>query len=316
LALIGVVFLLPRIIPYSKEKSVDFLGAIYLAMGLIPLLLALSWGGQQYAWDSTFILLTFAFSILSLFVFIIVEYFAKNPILPLDLFKKPIFPITILLIFLNAMGMFGVLSYIPLFAQQVMGISATNSGTIMFPMMFGMICASIVAGQIVSRTQKYKAVVSFGFLMVVVAMFFLSQMDNSTTQLALGWRMVIMGIGLGCSMPVFNILLQNSFPRSQIGVVTASSQLFRSIGGSVGVAMAGALFNSVIQEHHGEIALAVSEMFFLGFLFMVVAFVISLFLPKVVVIEDEEGLVDVGIDIALEEGQFAASHEPSFKKRK
>lgn len=316
LALAGVFILLPKIIPYGKEKSVDFLGAIYLAMGLIPLLLALSWGGQQYAWDSIVIILTISFSILSLIIFGIIEYVAKNPILPLSLFKKPIFSVTALLIFLNAMGMFGVLSYIPLFAQRVVGVSATNSGTVMFPMMFGMICASVVAGQIVSRTQKYKSVVGFGFAVVVIAMFFLSQMSDATTQLALIWRMILMGIGLGCSMPIFNIILQNSFPRSQIGVVTASSQLFRSIGGSVGVAMAGALFNSVMQQHQGEIAFAVSEMFFVGFIFMIVAFIISLFLPKVVIVEEEDNLVDVGIDIALEEGQFAAGHEPSLKKRK
>lgn len=313
LALIGVIFLLPKIVPYVEDKSIDFLGAIYLAMGLIPFLLALSWGGQQYAWNSITLISIFVFSFLALTAFLFIERFAKNPILPLDLFKKPIFSVTILLIFLNAMGMFGVLSYIPLFAQQVVGVSATNSGTIMFPMMFGMILSSVVAGQIVSKTQKYKAVVSVGFAMVVVAMFFLSQMDNSTTQLSLSLRMVLMGVGLGASMPIFNIILQNSFPRAQIGVVTASSQLFRSIGGSVGVAMAGAVFNAVIQQHHGEIALAVSEMFYLGFFFMLVAFIITLFLPKISLHEEDETLAEIGIDIAVEEGQFAASHEPKVR---
>ncbi len=283
LAFIGVLVLMPKIKSSIEDKKIDYLGAVYLAMGLTALLLALSWGGAQYAWNSIQIILLFGFAFLSLSFFVSMENLVKNPILPMDLFKKPVFSVTILLTFLNAMGMFGVLSYIPLFAQKVIGVSATNSGTIMFPMMFGMIAASVASGQIVAKTQRYKLVVGFGSLVVTLAMFFLSLMNASTTQFDLTWRMVLMGLGLGCSMPIFNIILQNSFDRSKIGVVTASTQLFRSVGGAVGVAMAGAIFNRILERDHGAIASAVGEMFFVSMFFMIFAFVISLFLPKVTV---------------------------------
>ncbi|MBU0981610.1 MFS transporter [Patescibacteria group bacterium] len=312
MALLGVIFLLPRIVPSAKEKGMDFFGALYLAMGLIPLLLALSWGGQQYAWNSVEIILMFMFAAMALTFFVCVETLVKNPILPMELFKKRVFSLTIFLTFLNALGMFGVLSYIPLFAQKVVGVSATNSGTIMFPMMFGMIAASVISGQIVAKTQAYKVVVNISFIIIMIAMFFLSQMDANTDQMGLTWRMVIIGMGLGTSMPIFNIILQNTFSRSKIGVVTASAQLFRSVGGSVGVAMAGAVFNSVMTKE-ADIASAIAEMFHLGFYFMIGAFVISLFLPKIHLKDQEDTLTDVGIDIALEEGQFAASHEPKMK---
>lgn len=312
-AFLGIVFLLPKIKSAVKDKSIDFFGALYLAMGLISLLLALVWGGTQYAWDSEEILLLFGFSLLSLSFFASVESLVKNPILPLNLFKNRVFSISVLITFLTGMGMFGVISYIPLFAQKVIGITATNSGTILFPMMLGMILASAVSGQIISRTKKYKFLAIFGTFVITVAMLWLSTMDASTTQSELILRMVCAGIGLGITMPIFNIAVQNAFDRSKIGVVTASMQLFRSIGGTVGIAIFGGVLNLYMSNHNGDLAGAIGQVFHISIFFIGAAFLISFFLKEIPLQTHEKQrgtLQEAGVELAVDEGNFSAKNEP------
>jgi MFS family permease len=152
-------------------------------------------------------------------------------------------------IFLTAMGMFGAILYIPLFAQDIMGISATNSGSILTPMMFGLIASSIVAGQVMSRTGKYKVMSLVGIAVAALGMYLLSHITLATTQGHLLLLMVVLGLGLGITMPVFNLVVQNAMPQRDLGVATASTQLFRNIGGTVGTAlMAGVLNHSLTQR--------------------------------------------------------------------
>lgn len=146
LALTAIWLLLPKVKSTIKDKTLDYLGAFYLSLGLAALLLGVTWGGNEYPWGSVEILVLLAFAVVTLTFFGSVETYAKNPVLPLGLFKNSTFSITIVLVFLMGMGMFGVISFIPLFAQQVIGVSATNSGVIMFPMMGGMIGASVLGG--------------------------------------------------------------------------------------------------------------------------------------------------------------------------
>lgn len=313
LALLGIIFLLPKIKSSVKDKSIDFFGALYLAMGLISLLLALVWGGTQYAWNSEEILLLFGLSFLSLSFFASVESLVKNPILPLNLFKNRVFSVSILLSFLTAMGVFGVISYIPLFAQKVIGITATDSGTILIPMMAGMIFASVVSGQIISRTKKYKFLAILGTLVVTLSMVWLSTMTAATTQGELMLRMVCTGLGMGLTVPIFNIAVQNAFDHSQIGVVTASTQLFRSIGGTVGIAIFGGILNSYMSAHPEDLAGAIAQVFHIGIFFMATAFVVSFFLKEIPLQTHEKqrgALQEAGVELAVEEGSFSAKNEP------
>ena len=242
-------------IPGSKRQSIDYLGAGLLAGGLSSLMLALVWGGNQYAWTSFHVLGLFAASAMLLGYFVQVEArHAKDPILPLDLFRNSIFSLSMLIVFLVGMAMFGALLYIPLFAQDVLGRTATNSGVIMMPMVLSMVPTSIITGQIVSRTGKYKKITVFGMAMVTAGILWLSTLNTSSNNRDLAVRMIVAGIGLGVAMPVFNLVVQNAFPQSRLGVVTASVQLFRSIGATVGVAMMGSILNNRLTAHLGHVA--------------------------------------------------------------
>ena len=167
----------------------------------------------------------------------------------LDLFKNKVFTISVAATFLSSMGMFGAMMYIPVFAQGVIGVSATNTGMIMMPMMVSMIVASIISGQIVSRTGKYKALAVAGMAISALAMVFLSRIDVETTKAYLSLGMVIMGSGLGLTMPIFNIIVQSAFSKERLGEVTAGTQLFRSIGGTVGAAILGGVMNSQLSKY-------------------------------------------------------------------
>lgn len=248
IALVLISAYMPIIAGRGKGK-IDFAGAGLLATGLISFLLAVTWGGTQYAWSSLQVLGLLAGSLVAFVIFGLVERVAAEPILPLSLFRRRIFNVSMLAIFLTSMGMFGAILYIPLFAQYVIGTSATNSGSILTPMMLGLVASSVGSGQIMSRTGRYKALAVGGLIIITIAMYWLSKVGASTTQVGLMARMVVLGLGLGATMPVFTLAVQNAFSQAEIGVATASTQLFRSIGGTVGTAvMAGVLNNSLVSK--------------------------------------------------------------------
>jgi EmrB/QacA subfamily drug resistance transporter len=253
LAMVVLSIVLPKIALDTKDRSIDYIGAGFLATTLIPFLLALVWGGSQYAWSSETILLLLAGSIVSLFLFIWAEYRAKEPILSLSLFRSRVFLISIIATFLTGMGMFGAIIYIPVFAQGVIGISATSSGFILTPLMIGLISASIIAGQIISRTGKYKTLAIGGMSITTIGMYWFSFINVDTSNLMLAARMVVLGFGLGTTMPIFTLVVQSAFAKEKLGEVTASIQLFRSIGGTVGTAIFGGVMNSQLSSRLASI---------------------------------------------------------------
>jgi len=253
---IGVIALavlckvIPHIAGHKKAgRSVDYFGALVLGTSLVCLLLGLLWGGVNYPWASPQIIGLFTASLLAMAIFIVIELRVKEPILPLWLFKNKAFSVSMITTMLIAMGMFGAITYIPVFAQLVVGSNATYSGLILTPMMGGLIVASIITGQIISRTQKYKMITVLGMAIGVTGMFLLSRMGADTSSSELVRNMVIMAIGLGVGMPVFNIVVQSAFDNSMLGVVTASLQLFRSVGGAVGVAILGTVLNNRLATY-------------------------------------------------------------------
>jgi EmrB/QacA subfamily drug resistance transporter len=243
-ALTVLWFSFPNIRPVVRERRIDFLGAATLVLGVVPLLLALSWGGNEYPWNSPQIVGLFTLGVVMLVVFLFVETRAGEPIIPLSLFKNRIVTVSVIALSLMAMGMFGTILFIPLFIQGVIGTTATQSGTVLMPMMVVMITSSIVGGQIISKTGRYKMIGVVGMGLMAVGLFLLSGMGPDTDYLTVVRNMIVVGLGMGPTMPVFTLAAQNAVKMNQLGVVTALTQFSRSIGSTLGVAIFGSLLTN------------------------------------------------------------------------
>lgn len=249
-----IAWAMPKIVPDIRKRVIDYAGAILLALTLVPLLLALVWGGSEYDWTSPVIIGLLLFSAAMAVTFGFAEGRATEPILPMTLFHNRVFSASMAAILLSSMGMFGAIIYIPLFAQGVVGVSATNSGLILMPLMLGMIISSVISGQLISRTGKYKLLGIGGMIVAALGMYILSRMSPETTANTLRFNMVIAGIGLGITMPIFMVVVQSAFDHSHLGQVTAATQLFRSIGSTVGTAVLGGLLNSQLSDRLSNVS--------------------------------------------------------------
>jgi EmrB/QacA subfamily drug resistance transporter len=246
IAIVTAGFVLPTLIN-KRKHIIDYLGSATMVAGTIPLLLAFSWAGSQYAWGSWQIIGLFAFSIVMLIIFVLIELRAPEPIISPRLFKNSIFLVSVIAMFLVSAGMFGAILYLPLFVQGVLGDSATNSGVVLTPMMIGFMVSSIVGGQLLSRTGRYKILAIFGFIVAAAGMFLLSRMVPTTSEGEVVRNMIITGLGIGVMMSLFTIVVQNAFPYKQLGEVTASLTFFRSIGSTMGVAVMGTIMINAYQ---------------------------------------------------------------------
>jgi MFS family permease len=247
IAILTAGFVLPKFVN-KRKHIIDYLGSITLVAGFVPLLLAFSWAGTQYPWGSWQIIGLFAFSVVMLVIFFLIEMRAAEPIISPQLFKNSIFTTSTISMFLVSAGMFGAILYLPLFVQGVLGDSATNSGIVLTPLMLGFMFSSIVGGQLLSRTGRYKILAMIGFTIAAIGMFLLSRMTPSTTQGEVVRNMIITGLGIGVMMSLFTIVVQNAFPYRQLGEVTASLTFFRSIGSTVGVAVMGTIMTNTFQN--------------------------------------------------------------------
>ncbi|GGO36271.1 MDR family MFS transporter [Deinococcus humi] len=247
------LFMILAKMPSLSHKAtgrIDYLGAVLIVATTLPLLLALTWGGTTYPWDSARIVSLFAFSAVSLVLFILAERNNPDAILPLGLFRNRTFSISNLASFVINMAFIGIVMFLPLFMQTVQGVSATNSGLAMLPLMAGLMLSSITAGNLVARSGNYKPFLLGGTVILIAGVFFLTQISVGTTRLDLGWRMFIVGLGLGPAMSLFNIAIQNAVPMHQLGVATSSSQFFRQIGSTIGAAIFGTL---LLNNLHTEL---------------------------------------------------------------
>lgn len=246
IAILTAGLVLPGIVR-RRQHTIDYLGAITLIAWSVPLLLAFSWAGTQYAWGSWQITGLFIFSAVMLVVFFWIETRAAEPIITPRLFKNSIFLVSVIAMFLVSAGMFGAILYLPLFIQGVLGDSATNSGVVLTPMMLGFMFSSIVGGQILSRTGRYKILAICGFIVAAVGMFLLSRMVATTSEGEVVRNMIVTGLGIGVMMSLFTIVVQNAFPFRLLGEVTAGLTFFRSIGSTLGVAVMGTIVTNGFQ---------------------------------------------------------------------
>lgn len=253
IAIIVLAYALPKIIPHHANKKIDWWGGLFILLTLVPLLLSLVWGGSLYAWTSWQIMGSLILGIASLFIFIRIEQKAINPILSLDLFRNRVFLVSVIAMFLTAMGMFGAILYVPLFSQGVIGGTATHAGLILTPMMVSLIISSVVSGQIISRTGRYKILALTGTGITVGSLLYFSTVSAHTTNFELIVRMALLGIGLGSTMPIFTLAVQSAFGRERMGEVTAGTQLFRSVGGTVGTAVLGGIMNMQLSNRINQL---------------------------------------------------------------
>ena len=248
LAIAVIALALPKIKPEVSSRTIDYLGAATLAVGLAALILAFVWGGSEYPWASRQIAGLFITAFAFLLAFAIAERRAVEPILPLELFKDRAMSVCTSVTFLTSFGIFGTIAFISLFAQSVIGFSATNSGLVLTPMMLGMVVSSGVAGQFISRTGRYKAMAIGGMVFAIAGMYLFTGLSVNTSKTELIVNMIVLGVGLGVSFPIYTIVIQSAFDRSKLGVVTAAVQLFRSVGGTVGIAIMGSLMNNALAQ--------------------------------------------------------------------
>ena len=231
----------------ARRTTVDVLGIITLTPGLVIGLLATSWGGATYAWDSPTIIGMYVAAALLLGLFVRIEMRAENPLLPLGMLARPVVALSILASFAVAVAMFGAIIYIPVYAQAVMGVSATGSGAILIPQSVSMIGMSILSGLLVSRTGRYKEILIVGGLVMLTGYWLLTQVAYGDAAWHLTVAMVVIGLGLGMMMQIFTLVVQNAVPQSELGVATASVQFFRNIGSTVGIAVLGTVMTSRMQ---------------------------------------------------------------------
>jgi EmrB/QacA subfamily drug resistance transporter len=248
-----------RLVPHTRrEHRVDYLGAALMVAGCSALLLALSWGGNEFAWGSaTIIGLLAAFAVLTV-LFVVVEGRAEEPILPLRLFRRPTFSLANASTFILGFAMFGSIIYVPLYLQIVKGATPTRSGLLMLPMMAGVIVTSIVAGRIISRLGRYKWFPVAGTVVLGAGLLLFTSLQVNTPLWQAFIYMTVIGVGLGLAMQPLILAVQNAVELRDMGAGTSAATFFRSLGGSVGVAALGAVMNNQLAKQLQGAAAGVS----------------------------------------------------------
>ncbi|MEK4762509.1 MDR family MFS transporter [Viridibacillus sp. FSL E2-0187] len=259
---LGIIAFILILINFPKGtkrtgESVDYWGSFFLTSTIVPLLLAVSLAGDgpnKYAWGSWQIIGLFTITIVALIFFIWIQTRVKSPVLPLGLFKNSIFTVSNLVTFFLNAGMMGAIIYVPFFVQGVKGISPTIAGYVAMPMSIAMLLASALSGNLMTKTGKYKKRGILGLIVMTIGIMLLYFMTPETPIYVLIAYLLILGFGLGLAMPVFTITVQNAVAPQQIGVATATSQLFRNLGGTIGIAVMGSILSTSIANKMAELS--------------------------------------------------------------
>jgi EmrB/QacA subfamily drug resistance transporter len=236
--------------------TVDYLGAILVITTFVPLLLALSWAGNTYPWSSPRVLGLLGISVAGLAAFVFVESRVAHPILSLRLFTNRTFTFANLASFIVSMSFMGVVSFLPLYLQLGAGAQPAQSGFVMLPLMLGLIAASTISGQLVSRFGVFKPILLGGQAIMVMGTILLTLIHPGMSLWDVAWRILIFGIGLGPAQALFSLAVQNAVQPQEIGVATSTSQFFRQIGSTIGVAMFGSLLTANLSSGKHGMSLA------------------------------------------------------------
>lgn len=246
-AILAAAVFLPKVRKVGKTR-IDIAGMLVLGLTTTAIVLVGSWGGSQYAWTSPTILALIAASIVGAVVFVMIERRAAEPVMPLHMFSDRNFNLATAAGLLAGVAMFGAISYLPTYLQMAYGATATEAGLLMVPMMGSLLGSSILSGQYVSRTGRYKALPVAGFGFIAAGLLLLSTVTVGTSAPQLCGYMAVMGLGLGATMQLLVLIVQNSFPVSQVGTATAANNYFRQIGATLGSAVVGSVFASRLAD--------------------------------------------------------------------
>ena len=242
-----LLFLMPTLRGSGTRSAIDYIGAMLLVIGTVPLLLGFTWAGGQYAWLSVQIISLFAVSMVGFVSFVFYEaWLARRggqPIINPNLFKNSIFAVSSLVTFIFGMALFGCVFFIPLFVQGVVGASASNSGLVLTPLMLTLVAGSIVSGLLISRFGRYKWLAIAGSVVTVAGMYLLVRLNVNSTNTDVVLAMLVLGVGLGFGMSLYTLVVQNALP-GRIGETTSALTFFRSIGGTIALAAMGSVMNS------------------------------------------------------------------------
>ncbi|ROQ63048.1 EmrB/QacA subfamily drug resistance transporter [Streptomyces sp. 840.1] len=277
----------------TGKVVIDWLGITLMTSMISIVVLAATWAGSTYAWGSWQILTLAAAAVILLAAFIASQRRAADPLLPPRIFTgHRNFPIAGVLLTVSGIAMFGGTLYLPLYQQTVQGASASNSGLLLAPMMAGTVVASMIAGKTMAKTGKYKIFPVAGAALLAIGMGLLSTMGVDTSRFITSAYMVLVGLGIGFTIQMANTIAQNSVELRDMGAASASTSLFRTLGGSVGVAVFGSLFTRAVQGHGGSTQAAkdtylhaaahgTQQIFLVGAVCAAVAFVVALFIQEV-----------------------------------
>ncbi len=232
----------------AEKVAIDWRGAGLLAAGLAALTLLCSWGGSQYPWSSAPIITLGVVTAVALAAFVAVERRATEPVLSLALFRSRNFTAATMLTFLTGFAMFGAVTFLPQFQQNVQGASATSSGLQLLPLMGGMLATSLLGGQLVTRTGRYRGLLLAGSVLMTAGLALLATMSVRTGQITTSVYMIVLGVGMGLLMQTTMLVVQNSVAQRDVGVASGAATLFRTIGGSIGVSLLGTLFAQQVQS--------------------------------------------------------------------
>jgi EmrB/QacA subfamily drug resistance transporter len=236
-------------LPFARQRrKIDYPGAALLVGAVTLLVLVSVWAGGTFAWGSPQIIGLGAVGVGLLGLFLLQERRAAEPLLPLRLFGSPVVAVAVSISFLTGTTLFGALIFLPLFLQAVSGVSATNSGLLLAPMMGGLTLASVVAGRMTTRTGRYKQWVVLGAALAVATMALLARIDPSTTRLTVAILMVTMGLAIGMLLPILNLAAQNAVPFADLGVATTTVTFTRSLGGLFGMTAFGAVMVARLES--------------------------------------------------------------------
>jgi EmrB/QacA subfamily drug resistance transporter len=251
IAVLLVIATMPFVRSSASIRDIDFRGAAALIAGLVPLMVALSIT-RDHAWTSPEVLSLLGAATVLLIVFFIIELRSDNPIVPFSLFKNSTFSVSMIAGFLTGFGMFGTIVFVPLIYQGVLGVTATNSGQLLTPMMLGLIVASTLVGQLMVRIRYYRFLGTAGIAVMLVGLWLLSQVTVTTPRLEVVRDIVIVGAGLGSTFPLYLTAVQSALPRHFLGVASSQIQFWRQIGGTIGTAVLGSVLSQRLPSHIRE----------------------------------------------------------------
>ncbi|WP_370012346.1 MDR family MFS transporter [Nocardia cyriacigeorgica] len=254
-----MIALAARTIPHVKAMAkpiIDYAGIGLVALGVSSLILGLEWGGTEYPWGSAQIIGLFVAAAVLLTAFVWVELRAQEPMLPMGLFRSQVYTVCSILSFIVGFAMLGSMTYLPAYLQYVDGVSATASGVRTLPLVFGLFATSILSGQVVGKTGRYRWFPIAGTAVMAIGLFLMSTMGRNTSIWLESLYMLILGLGIGLAMQVLTIVVQNTVPYAQLGTATSGVTFFRTLGSAFGTAVFGTLYTNKLDP---ELAGALTE---------------------------------------------------------